>query len=152
MLAYAYLKRYTAGVDRSRLGGLARSRALAPEERSRIARRAAKVRWARHKAGVLQISEIRALVKKALMDLDAKAFLFGSYARGEATPHSDIDIMVIQKKPVENWLMETAALRRLMRFGKSLDLVVEDEASFAQWKNEYGTIQHEVSREGVRLV
>jgi predicted nucleotidyltransferase len=101
---------------------------------------------------VLQISEIRALVKRALVGLDAKAFLFGSYARGEATPHSDIDIMVIKRKPVENWLAETAALRRLMRFGKSLDLVVEDEASFARWKNEYGTIQHEVARDGVRLV
>ena len=101
---------------------------------------------------MLQVSEIRRLVKKALEDLDAKAYLFGSYARGEATPQSDIDIMVIKKQPVENWLTETAALRRLMRFGKSLDLVVEDEASFARWKNEYGTIQHEVSREGVRLV
>jgi len=101
---------------------------------------------------VLQISEIRTLVKKALVGLDARAFLFGSYARGEATPHSDIDIMVIKKRPVEDWLTETAALRRLMRFGKCLDLIVEDEASFARWRNEYGTIQHEVSREGVRLV
>jgi predicted nucleotidyltransferase len=139
-------------MERSRLGGLARSRALAPAERSRIARRAAQARWARHKAGVLQISEIRALVKKALAGIDAKVFLFGSYARGEATPDSDLDIMVIKKQPVQNWLTETAALRRLMRFGKSLDLVVEDEASFAKWKSEYGTIQHEVSREGVRLV
>ncbi len=134
------------------MGGLARSRALAHEERVRIARRAAKARWARHKAGVLEIPKIRALVKEALGDLEAKAFLFGSYARGEATPDSDIDILVIKRKPVANWLKETAELRRLMRFGKSLDLVVEDEASFARWKNEYGTIQHEVSRKGVRLV
>jgi predicted nucleotidyltransferase len=139
-------------MERSRLGGLARSRALAPEERSRIARRAAKARWARRAAGVLQTSEIRALVKQALGDLDAKAFLFGSYARGEATPDSDIDIMVVQKQPVKNWLSQTAALRRRMRCEKSLDLVVDDEASFARWKREYGTIQHEVAREGIRLV
>lgn len=100
----------------------------------------------------MQICEIRALLRKALVGLDARAFLFGSYARGEATPHSDIDIMVIKRKPVKNWLTETAALRRRMRFGKSLDLVVEDEVSFARWKDEYGTIQHEVAREGVRLV
>lgn len=140
------------GMERSRLGGIARSRALAPKARSRIARAAARARWARRKAGVLQISEIRTLVKKALGDLDAKAFLFGSYARGEATPDSDIDLMVIKKAPVENWLTETAALRRRMRFGKSLDLVVEDESSFARWKREYGTIQYEVAREGIRLV
>ena len=100
----------------------------------------------------MQISEIRALVKKALGALDAKAYLFGSYARGEATPESDIDIMVIKKQTVENWLTETAALRRLMRFGKSLDLVVEDELSFARWKREHGMIQHEVARKGIRLV
>jgi predicted nucleotidyltransferase len=139
-------------MDRSRLGGLARSRALAPAARSRIARRAAKARWARRRVGVLRIAEIRALVKQALGPLDAKAFLFGSYARGEARPDSDIDIMVIQKTPVENWLAETAALRRRMRFDKPLDLVVEDEASFARWKREHGTIEHEVAREGIRLV
>ncbi len=139
-------------MERSRLGGLARSRALTPKERSRIARRAAKARWARRDAGVLQIPEIRALVKQALGGLDAKAFLFGSYARGEATPDSDLDIMVIQKRPIRNWLAETAALRRRMRFGKSLDLVVDDEASFARWKREHGTIQHEVAREGIRIV
>lgn len=139
-------------MERSRLGGLARSRALAPEERSRIARRAARARWARTRAGVLRIPEIRALVRQALGSLEATAFLFGSYARGEATPASDVDIMVIQKKPVENWLAETAALRKRMRFAKSLDLVVDDEASFARWKRERGTIQHEVAREGIRLV
>ncbi len=60
--------------------------------------------------------------------------------------------MVIQKKPVRNWVTETAALRRLIQLGKSLDLVVEDEASFAHWKDEYGTVQYEVARKGVRLV
>ena len=139
-------------MNKSRLGGLARSRALTGAERSRIASRAAKARWSRRDSGVLQISEIKGVVKKALIGMDAKAYVFGSYARGEATAHSDIDIMVVKKKPIENWLTETAALRRLMRFGKPLDLVVEDEGSFAQWRNEYGTIQHEVSRQGVRIV
>ena len=139
-------------MDRSRLGGLARSRALTPEERSRIASRAAKARWARRQTGVLQVSEIRALVKQALVDRDAKAFLFGSYARGEATPRSDVDIMVIEKTQAENWLVETADLRRRMPFEKNLDLIVLDEKSFARWRNEYGTVQYEVCREGVRLV
>jgi uncharacterized protein len=138
-------------MDRARLGGLARSRSLSPEKRSRIARRAATARWARQQ-GVLQVSQIRAVVKAAVAKLDARVYLFGSYASGQATPDSDVDIMVIQKKPIRNWVAETAALRRLMQLGKSLDLVVEDEASFVHWKDEYGTVQYEVARKGVRLV
>lgn len=60
--------------------------------------------------------------------------------------------MVIQTQPVRNWVTETAALRRLMQLGKSLDLVLEDEASFARWKDEYGAIQYEVAKKGIRLV
>lgn len=117
MLAYAcHHGRLLAWTDRAWAD--LQDRALAPKERARIARRAAKARWARHKAGVLEIPKIRALVKEALGNLEAKAFLFGSYARGEATPDSDIDILVIKRKPVANWLKETAELRRLMRFGK----------------------------------
>jgi predicted nucleotidyltransferase len=133
------------------MGGLARSRVLSPEQRSRIARRAAKARWARRQ-DVLQVSQIRTLVKTALDDVEARAYLFGSYASGQATADSDVDIMVIQKKPVKSWLDETSALRRRMQFGKSVDLVLEDEASFARWKNEYGTVAHEVAKKGIRLV
>lgn len=138
-------------MDRARLGGLARSRVLSPEQRSRIARRAAKARWARQQ-DVLSVAQIRSLVKAALVNVDARAYLFGSYASGQATPDSDVDIMVIQKKPVKNWLAETSTLRRRMQFGKSLDLVIEDEAGFARWKGQYGTIAHEVAKKGVRLV
>ncbi len=138
-------------MDRARLGGFARSRSLSAGERSRIARRAARARWARP-SGVLRLSEIRASVRKAVADLDTKVYLFGSYASGQARAESDVDIMVIQKKPVRNWVTETAALRRLLQLGKSLDLVLEDEASFARWKHEYGTIQYEVAKKGVRLV
>ncbi len=133
------------------MGGLARSRVLSPGQRSRIARRAAEARWARQQ-NVLQVSQIRTTVKAALEGVDARAYLFGSYASGQATADSDVDIMVIQRKPVKNWLAETSVLRRRLQFGKSLDLVVEDEASFARWKNEYGTIAHEVAKKGIRLV
>jgi hypothetical protein len=53
---------------------------------------------------------------------------------------------------IQNWLTETSALRRRMQLGKSLDLVIEDEAGFARWKDQYGTIAHEVAKKGVRLV
>ena len=138
-------------MDRARKGGLARSRALSPGLRTRIARRAAKARWARQ-PNVLPVSRIRTVVKAALEGADARAYLFGSYAAGKATADSDVDIMVIRKEPVKDWLSETSVLRRRLELGKSLDLVVVDEASFDRWKNEYGTIDHEVAKKGIRLV
>ena len=138
-------------MDNSRMGGLARARSLSPNERSRIARRAAKARWADRDRGILPISFIRNVVRKALGDSGAKAYLFGSYARGEATPRSDIDILVVERRMPENWLEEVESLREGMGFRKNVDLIVLDEASFREWKDAYGTVQHEVAMEGVRL-
>ena len=45
---------------------------------------------------VLSIDEIRNIVKVLLQKYRAEyALLFGSYARGEATPDSDIDIIIV---------------------------------------------------------
>lgn len=42
----------------------------------------------------LTISEITRLVNDAMRNRAAKIYLFGSYARGQATKHSDIDLVV----------------------------------------------------------
>jgi len=78
--------------------------------------------------------------------------LFGSYARGKATEKSDVDLLVIEPEPEIGWLKETAILRRRLNFGKPVDLIVMDETSFEEWKHEFGSIQYEVCKEGVRLV
>ena len=45
---------------------------------------------------VLSLDEIRNIVKELLQKYHAEyALLFGSYARGEATPDSDIDIIIV---------------------------------------------------------
>lgn len=46
--------------------------------------------------GTLALDEIKIIVKELLERYHAEyALLFGSYARGEATPESDIDIIVV---------------------------------------------------------
>ena len=42
----------------------------------------------------LTITEITRLVNDAMRNRSAKVYLFGSYARGQATKHSDIDLVV----------------------------------------------------------
>lgn len=49
--------------------------------------------------GTLALDEIKSVVKELLKRYYAEyALLFGSYARGEATPESDIDIVIIGGK------------------------------------------------------
>ena len=45
---------------------------------------------------VLSMSEIEAIIRQLLRKYNAEyALLFGSYARGEATPASDIDVVIV---------------------------------------------------------
>ena len=153
MLADACTTWHHENMDKpQRAGGLARARSLSAKARSRIARGAARARWSVPRRNILTITQIRKEVRKALAGRDAKAFLFGSYARGEANPRSDIDILVIEKTMPADWLDEVAELRHVMKFSKDVDLMVLDDALFDEWKEAYGTIQYAVAQEGVRLV
>lgn len=136
----------------ARLGGLARAKSLTSSARSRIARQAAKARWEAEGKGILSRGEIRRQVVGMLIDRDAKAYLFGSYARGEADPRSDVDLMIVETKLANPRLRETSLLRRRLSFDKNVDLIVVDQENFERWKHSFGTVQHEIYREGVRLV
>ncbi len=139
-------------MNKQRLGGIARARSLSETERSRIARHAANSRWSKRETGILGRDEIRDQVVRMLADRDAVAYLFGSYARGEAGPSSDVDLMVVEKKLPQPRLLEIHTLRERLSIDKDVDLIVVDAANFEAWKNEYGTVQHEAYREGIRLV
>jgi predicted nucleotidyltransferase len=150
-------------------------------QRSRLARRAATARWTRLGRGVLTLAQIRDTVVKALAERGAKAaaggereaeapgkrkrrskaYLFGSYARGDATARSDLDIMVIMEKMPEDFLGETADLTSAIHEAlggmgddayKGIDLILTDAATFNNYKDARGTVYYDVHREGVRLV
>jgi len=103
----------------------------------------------------------RASARRRPRESAAKAYLFGSYARVDATTRSDLDIMVIVKKMPEDLLGETADLtsaihEALRRMGdnayKEIDLILTDEATFNDYKDARSTVYYDVHREGVRLV
>ena len=49
--------------------------------------------------GTLPLDEIKSMVKELLKRYHAEyALLFGSYARGDATPDSDVDVIIVGGK------------------------------------------------------
>ena len=78
----------------------------------------------------------------------SRVVLFGSYARGTASSHSDIDFMVIEPE-VPAWLRETDRLYRAVRpLRLPVDLIVTTEAIFQHKKDSEGTVYHEAYRHG----
>lgn len=76
---------------------------------------------------IYTLEEIKKLIYKHKEELErdynaVNFFIFGSYARGEQTPNSDIDFLVEFKKPVG--LMKHAGLKFFLEelFSKKIDI------------------------------
>jgi predicted nucleotidyltransferase len=82
----------------------------------------------------------------------ATVYLFGSYARGDATTNSDIDILVVERG-LRDWLAESVRLRRVVdaELDKEVDLIVMGADDWRAWRRHRGTVQHVVATEGIRL-
>lgn len=77
-----------------------------------------------------------------------KIILFGSNARGETHPDSDLDLLIVKKEVAEQYdeaLRLDRALRDLML---PLDLVVVSEAQFKRYQGVPGTIYYRSVQEG----
>lgn len=83
-----------------------------------------------------------------------KIFLFGSYARGEQRPDSDIDLYVIVEHDgagLESNYAANLALLWLLDHDVPYDVFVSDQAAFSSRSNIAGTLEYSVSQEGVSL-
>lgn len=77
-----------------------------------------------------------------------EVILFGSRARGEAAPASDIDFLVVQPH-VAGRLREAARLARVLRpMRLPVDLVVVDQETYLQWQSAPSSVCNEAHREG----
>ena len=94
----------------------------------------------------LSLSEVKAVVKELLKRYHAEyALLFGSYARGDATPDSDIDIIIVGGKDFvpRNIFALAEDLREMT--GRNADV-------FEMRKVNTGTPFYEsVMKEGIRI-
>ena len=78
----------------------------------------------------------------------AKIILFGSHARGDARPGSDLDILVVElivKARREEMVRLSDVLRPLR---VPVDIIVASRKNFEEWADVPGTIINRAAREG----
>ena len=76
-----------------------------------------------------------------------KVILFGSAARGDAGPDSDIDLLVIAK--VTNRRKTAQRIyRKLVGVGAPIDIIVATPGDMRKYKDKVGTIYPTILREG----
>ncbi len=82
---------------------------------------------------------------------DAQVALFGSHARGEAGPDSDLDLLVVEPS-VDDPARESVRLRRTLRgLGLFADVIVVSEDEAKRWGQAHGSVIHVALSEGRRL-
>lgn len=80
----------------------------------------------------------------------SKVIVFGSYARGQARPDSDLDLMVIEPH-FDNFFDETARLRDVIAPYLpliSVDLLLTTQEKFEYWRETPNTVFYEADQKG----
>jgi predicted nucleotidyltransferase len=79
---------------------------------------------------------------------DAQVILFGSHARGEANPHSDVDFLVVQPE-VANEAEESVRLHRTLRdLRLPADVIVVSREYADRWGEVRGGVVHVALSQG----
>ena len=79
---------------------------------------------------------------------NAQVILFGSHARGEAGPHSDIDVLVVEPG-VANEAEESVRLHRILRdLRMPADIIVVSREYADRWSEVRGGLVHTALSEG----
>ena len=79
-------------------------------------------------------------------------YVFGSYARGEQTPDSDIDLYVVTKDAAKRPLAYGALVRKaLLWMKRPKDVLCSSSDAFAQRSHDLSTPEYIVAREGVKI-
>lgn len=79
---------------------------------------------------------------------EAQVILFGSHARGDAGPHSDLDFLVVEPS-VDDTMEEAVRLRRTLRgLGLFADVIVVSEREAEKWRDVHGSLIHAALSEG----
>ena len=81
-----------------------------------------------------------------------KIILFGSYARGEATEDSDVDLLVVSRSPGPRGKRSAPMIRMLAEeYDLPIDIVVRSPEGLEEWKDVRYSLAHVALTEGITL-
>ena len=81
-----------------------------------------------------------------------RVVLFGSYARGEANPNSDVDLLVEMRSPIEGNVRGNPVRRAIAeRFVLPVDIVVKSPETVEKYRNDPYSLVHQALEEGIIL-
>lgn len=79
-------------------------------------------------------------------------YVFGSRARGEARPDSDLDLLVVLRSAVPNVVDLRCQLRSLLKdLPVAKDILVSEPAHFAFWSRHHNSVYRTAVEEGIPL-
>lgn len=94
-------------------------------------------------------SAIREMVERLASEFDPlRILLFGSYARGEATPDSDVDLLVVMPNGCEKRAIAVEMRRRLKNCQIPKDIIVTTPEEIERRGDLVGTVLRPALREG----
>jgi uncharacterized protein len=81
-----------------------------------------------------------------------KIILFGSFARGEETENSDIDLLVLVDTPAKRGERSAPILKFLAeRYEEPVDIVVRSPQSLEDWQDVPNSFAQQILKEGIVL-
>ena len=78
----------------------------------------------------------------------ARVILFGSHARGEAGPDSDVDLLVVEPRVTDRFAEIVRLQRVLAPLRLPADVIVVSEDQVEEWGDVQSTMLHDALREG----
>jgi uncharacterized protein len=78
----------------------------------------------------------------------SRVILFGSHARGDARPDSDLDFLVVEPRVADHRAEMVRLEEVLERLDIPTDVLVTSEGVFEEWHDTPGTVLYEAAKEG----
>ena len=99
--------------------------------------------------GRLDSKVLRDIVRRVVESAQPeKIILFGSAARGEMGPDSDVDLLVVKGGKFNRWRLTTAIYRHLRGKGAPVDVVVVTPEEVERYADSPYLVIHPALREG----